>query len=81
VPPCSRAFGNPLRFAGLNLHALRLHASDFPPERIAFFERAFRELYRGKRPIAEVIDELKKGPEPLFQAFFDDHWSGSLVRP
>ncbi|WP_295052321.1 acyl-ACP--UDP-N-acetylglucosamine O-acyltransferase [uncultured Fibrobacter sp.] len=81
VPPCSRAFGNPLRFASLNLHALRLHADEFPPERIAFFERAFRELYRGKRPTAEVIEELKKGPEPLFQAFFDEHWGGSLVRP
>ena len=81
VPPCSRAFGNPLRFASLNLHALRLHADEFPPERIAFFERAFRELYRSKRPAAEVIEELKKGPEPLFQAFFDEHWGGSLVRP
>ena len=81
VPPCSRAFGNPLRFASLNLHALRLHADEFPPERIAFFERAFRQLYRGKRPIAEVIEELKKGPEPLFQAFFDEHWGGTLVRP
>jgi UDP-N-acetylglucosamine acyltransferase len=58
-----------------------LHADEFPPERIAFFERAFRELYRGKRSAAEVIEELKKGPEPLFQAFFDDHWGGSLVRP
>lgn len=81
VPPCSRAFGNPLRFASLNLHALRLHADEFPPERIAFFERAFRELYRSKRPAAEVIEELKKGPEPLFQAFFDERWGGSLVRP
>jgi UDP-N-acetylglucosamine acyltransferase len=24
---------------------------------------------------------LKKGPEPLFQAFFDEHWGGTLVRP
>jgi UDP-N-acetylglucosamine acyltransferase len=63
------------------LHALRLHPEVFPEERIQALSRAYRELYRGTRPVAEVIEELKKGPEPLFQAFFDEHWGGSLVRP
>ncbi len=81
VPPCTKAFGNPIRYGALNLHALRLHPEQFPEERIRNLERAYRELYRSGRPISEVIEELKKGPEPLFQAFFDEHWGGSLIRP
>lgn len=81
VPPCTKAFGTPIRYGALNLHALRLHPEEFPEERIQNLERAYRELYRGKRPMADVIEELKKGPEPLFQAFFDEHWGGSLIRP
>lgn len=81
VPPASKAFGNPLKWGALNLHALRLHSEDFPQERVDALSRAYRALYRSGRPIAEVVEELKKGPEPLFQAFFDEHWGGSLVRP
>lgn len=81
VPPASKAFGNPLKWGALNLHALRLHPEDFPQERVDALSRAYRALYRSGRPIAEVVEELKKGPEPLFQAFFDEHWGGSLVRP
>lgn len=81
VPPCAKASGNPIRFGGLNLHALRLHPEAFPEERIKNLERAYRLLYRSGRPISEVIEELKKGPEPLFQAFFDERWAGSIVRP
>lgn len=81
VPPCTKACGNPIRYGGLNLHALRLHPDLFPEARVEALSRAYRELYRGARPVAEVIEELKKGPEPLFQAFFDEHWGGSLVRP
>lgn len=81
VPPASKAFGNPLKWGALNLHALRLHPEDFPQERVDALSRAYRALYRSGRPIAEVVEELKKGPEPLFQAFFDEHWGGTLVRP
>lgn len=81
VPPASKAFGNPLKWGALNLHALRLHESDFPQSRIDALSHAYRTLYRSGRPIAEVVEELKKGPEPLFQAFFDEHWGGTLVRP
>ena len=81
VPPCTKASGNPIRYGALNLHALRLHPEEFPEERIQALSRAYRELYRSGRPVAEVVEELKKGPEPLFQAFFDEHWGGTLVRP
>lgn len=81
VPPCTKAFGNPIRYSGLNLHALRLHPEEFPEERIVALERTYRALYRNTRPASEIIEELKKGPEPLFQTFFDDHWGGTLIRP
>ena len=81
VPPCVKASGNPLRVGALNLHALRLHPDEFPEERIRALQQAYRELYRSGRPVAEVVEELKKGPEPLFQAFFDDRWGGTLSRP
>lgn len=81
VPPASKAFGNPLKWGALNLHALRLHPEEFPQERIDSLSRAYRSLYRSGRAIAEVVEELKKGEEPLFQAFFDDRWNGTLVRP
>lgn len=81
VPPCAKASGNPIRFGALNLHALRLHPEAFPAERVANLERAYRMLYRSGRPMAEVIEELKNGPEPLFRAFFDEHWGGTIVRP
>ena len=81
VPPCVKASGNPLRVGALNLHALRLHPDEFPEERVRALQQAYRELYRGNRPIAEVIEELKKGPEPLVQAFFDERWGGTLLRP
>lgn len=81
VPPCTKASGNPIRFGGLNLHALRLHPDEFSEDRVKNLERAYRMLYRSGRPISEIIEELKKGQEPLFQAFFDEHWAGSIVRP
>lgn len=81
VPPASKAFGNPLQWGGLNLHALRLHPEEFPQERIDALSRAYRALYRGTAPITAAAEELKKGPESLFQAFFDEHWGGSLIRP
>lgn len=81
VPPCTKASGNPIRFGGLNLHALRLHPEEFPESRIRKLERAYRELYRGGRSSSEVIAELKAGDEPLFKDFFDEHWTGSIVRP
>ena len=81
VPPASKAFGIPLKWGGLNLHALKLHSNEFSEERIAGLDKAFRTLYRSGRPIQEVIDELKASGDPLFREFFDEHWGGTLIRP
>ncbi|MCQ2363760.1 MAG: acyl-ACP--UDP-N-acetylglucosamine O-acyltransferase, partial [Acidaminococcaceae bacterium] len=39
VPPCTKAFGNPISYSGLNLHAIRLHPEEFTEERIVALER------------------------------------------
>ena len=67
VPPASRALGNPARFAGLNLHALRKH--NFSDERIAILEKDYRELYRSSRPLSERIASLN---DPLLIEFFKE---------
>jgi UDP-N-acetylglucosamine acyltransferase len=80
VPPASRALGNPLKWAGLNLHALRKFPEEFSPERILALESIFRQLYRSRTPVDQIVETLKKGPEPLFWTFFEN-WHGTLVRP
>jgi UDP-N-acetylglucosamine acyltransferase len=79
VPPASRALGDPARFAGLNLHALKRHG--FSEERIALLEKNCRELYRSGKPIAEVILAFANGKiecDPLFSEFFKD-FNGNLI--
>lgn len=80
VPPASRALGNPLKWASINLHALKRHAEDFPEKRIRFIEKSYRELYRSSRPMQEVIEELKKSEEPLFSTFFELE-NRNIIRP
>jgi UDP-N-acetylglucosamine acyltransferase len=79
VPPASRALGDPARFAGLNLHALRKH--NFSEERIALLEKNYRELYRSGKPVAEAILDFTGGKiecDMLFSEFFKD-FSGNLL--
>jgi acyl-[acyl-carrier-protein]--UDP-N-acetylglucosamine O-acyltransferase len=79
VPPASRALGDPARFAGLNLHALRKH--NFSEERINLLEKNYRELYRGGKPTAEVILDFaseKTECDPLLTEFFKN-FSGNLI--
>ncbi|MDR0515931.1 MAG: acyl-ACP--UDP-N-acetylglucosamine O-acyltransferase [Fibromonadaceae bacterium] len=79
VPPASRALGDPARFAGLNLHALKKHG--FSEERIAFLEKNYRELYKSKRPIAEVILDFASGKiecDSLLKDFFSN-FNGNLI--
>lgn len=80
VPPASRALGNPVRWAGLNLHALRRH--HFSPERIALLESNFRSLFRSEEPLEEAVRALRnqKSADPLIDAFFAE-WKGGLIRP
>lgn len=80
VPPASRALGNPLKWASINLHALRHHPEDFPEARVHLIEQLYRTLYRSTRPVNEVIEELKKSEEPLFSTFFKNGCD-NLIRP
>jgi UDP-N-acetylglucosamine acyltransferase len=79
VPPASRALGDPARFAGLNLHALKKHG--FSEERIALLEKNYRELYRSGKPMAEAIRnfaEKNMKCDVLLSEFFKD-FSGNLI--
>lgn len=70
VPPASKALGNPLQWAGINLHALRKFPEEFSLERIHALERAYRALYRSGRPVATVAEEYKTSEESLLKDFF-----------
>ncbi|HHX16279.1 MAG TPA: acyl-ACP--UDP-N-acetylglucosamine O-acyltransferase, partial [Fibrobacter sp.] len=70
----------PLKWASINLHALRHHPEDFPEARVHLIEQLYRTLYRSTRPVNEVIEELKKSEEPLFSTFFKNGCD-NLIRP
>lgn len=80
VPPASKALGNPLIWAGLNLHALRKYPERFPKDRIVALDRVFRELYRSRRSVVEVAEELKKNPDKIISEFFAN-WTQKIIRP
>lgn len=80
VPPASKALGNPLKWAGLNLHALRKHSQAFSSERILALEQAYRHLYKSGLSIEKAACELQAASDPLFADFFKD-WNGVLIRP
>ncbi|MCL2283864.1 MAG: acyl-ACP--UDP-N-acetylglucosamine O-acyltransferase [Fibromonadales bacterium] len=79
VPPASRALGDPARFAGLNLHALRKYS--FSEDRIALLEKNYRELYRSGKPVTEAINGFLSGKiqcDTLLKDFFKE-FSGNLL--
>lgn len=80
VPPASRALGNPVRWAGLNLHALRRHG--FSPDRITKLEHNYRMLFRMGKPVQESVRELlnAKETDDLVGSFFEN-WQSGLVVP
>jgi UDP-N-acetylglucosamine acyltransferase len=80
VPPASRALGNPVRWAGLNLHALRKNG--FSLEHIHKLEQQFRVLFRSGQTLEDAVQHLLSNSQcdPLLQAFFAD-WKGGLIRP
>lgn len=80
VPPASKALGNPLKWASINLHALKRFPALFPPERILSIDKIYRELYRSKRPIKESIEQIKKSEDSLFSTFFNQNIQ-NLIRP
>ena len=79
VPPAVKALGNPLKFAGLNLHALRRFPEIFSEERIVALEKSYRQLYRSAS-IEEALHALLAVPETdvLLHDFFGN-WQGRLI--
>ena len=67
-----------MRYAGLNIHALKKFPEEFSPERIVFLEKTYRDLFRSKTPLSQSIESFKKSTEPLLRAFFEN-WSGVLI--
>jgi UDP-N-acetylglucosamine acyltransferase len=80
LPPASRALGNPVRWAGLNLHALRRHG--FSAERIANIEAHYRMLFRSGLTLEDAVRQVLEGAgcDPLIRDYFKE-WKGGLVRP
>lgn len=80
VPPASRALGNPVRWAGLNLHALRKHG--FSADRITSIERDFRDLFQAGQVLHAAVEALlaSSQSDPLLVSFFKE-WKSGLVGP
>lgn len=70
VPPYVKALGNPLRFAGVNLHALRRFPNRFPESRIVEIEKLYREFYHAKLPMREMAKKMAKSGDPAIRDFF-----------
>lgn len=70
IPPYAKALGNPLRFAGVNLHALRKFPDRFPESRIVEIERLYREFYRSGIPVSESAKKMAESSDPAIRAFF-----------
>lgn len=80
VPPASKALGNPVRLAGLNLHALRRNG--FSPERISCLEQQYRALFRSGLTLEDAVRRLLEDPDcdRMLREYFQE-WKGGLVRP
>lgn len=79
VPPAVKALGNPLKFAGLNLHALRRFPDEFTEKRVLNLERAYKHLFRANASLEESITlVLPKFGDELLTKFFEN-WQGALI--
>ncbi len=72
VPPYVKALGNPLRFAGVNLHLLRKFPERFSEDRIVEIERLYREYYHSKRPIGERAQKMAESGDSAMLEFFSE---------
>lgn len=70
VPPYVKALGNPLRFAGVNLYALRRFPDRFPESRIVEIEKLYREFYHAKLPMRECAKKMAKSGDLAIRDFF-----------
>lgn len=72
IPPYVKALGNPLRFAGVNLHALRRFPERFPESRIVEIERLYRDFYHSRLPIGDRAKRMTASGEAAICEFFKD---------
>lgn len=70
VPPYVKALGNPLRFAGVNLHALRKFPDRFTENRIVEIERLYRELFHSTRTVSESVKKMAESEDSAIRDFF-----------
>ncbi len=70
VPPYVKALGDPLRFAGVNLHALRKFPDRFTENRIVEIERLYRELFHSKRTVSECAKKMAESEDSAIRDFF-----------
>jgi UDP-N-acetylglucosamine acyltransferase len=81
IPPFVKAFGNPLRFAGLN--TVGLQKSEWAGESIDL-KRSFRELYNSNVSMSEVINSWKLksklvGSQQYLLEFLEQEHKNSLL--
>ncbi len=70
VPPYVKALGNPLRFAGVNLHALRKFPERFPESRLVEIERLYREFYHSGIPLSDSAKKMAASEDSAIRNFF-----------
>ena len=70
VPPYVKALGNPLRFAGVNLHALRRFPERFSASRMVEIEKLYRDFFHSRCPVEEKAKEMVKCQDSTIRDFF-----------
>ena len=70
VPPYVKALGNPLRFAGVNLHALRRFPERFSVSRMVEIEKLYRDFFHSRCPVEEKAKEMVKCQDSTIRDFF-----------
>ncbi len=70
VPPYVKALGDPLRFAGVNLHALRKFPDRFPEKRLVEIERLYREFFHSKETVSECAKKMAESEDTAIRDFF-----------
>ena len=76
IAPFSKALGDPLCWAGLNLHGLR--RAKLEPKRQKLIRRQLRDLYRGSDTVKGFLQANKRELDPYFAEFFQN-WQGGLL--
>lgn len=79
VPPAVKALGNPLKYAGLNLHALRRFPEQFSEDRIKNLEKTYKTLFRAGSSLETSLKTvLNEDCDELLSKYFEN-WQGTLI--